>query len=50
MKIIDFANVALPALGEEASSHQGPDDGFIMVLDNFVTILQSIMEEETFYL
>ena len=51
MKIIDFANVSFPPGGEdETSSHQGPDDGFIMGLDNLYTILQTILEEDQFYL
>lgn len=51
MKIIDFANVSLPSLGGEACSHQGPDDGFIMGLDNLYQLLQNILEEEErFYL
>ena len=50
MKIIDFANVSFPTAGEETSSHHGPDDGFIMGLDNLYTILQTILEEDQFYL
>ena len=52
MKIIDFANVSFPPDGEQqqTSSHQGPDDGFIMGLDNLFTILQTILEEDQFYL
>ena len=52
MKIIDFANVSFPTAGEQgqASSHHGPDDGFIMGLDNLYTILQTILEEDQFYL
>ena len=56
MKIIDFANVSFPSDGDQqqqASSshhHDGPDDGFIMGLDNLYTILQTILEEDQFYL
>ena len=54
MKIIDFANVSFPTAGEQgqgqASSHYGPDDGFIMGLDNLYTILQTILEEDQLYL
>ena len=52
MKIIDFANVSFPTAGEQgqSSSHHGPDDGFIMGLDNLYTILQTILEEDQFYL
>jgi len=49
MKIIDFANISLPSLGGECS-HQGPDDGFIMGLDNLYQLLTNILEEERFYL
>ena len=55
MKIIDFANVSLPVSGSGTSSdghqwHEGPDDGFIMGLDNFYQILQTIVEEQHFFM
>ena len=56
MKIIDFANVSQPEPsldqdGElswtpDSSQHQGPDDGFILGLDNLYQILQALTEEE----
>ena len=49
MKIIDFANVSLPGAGAGAGSeggarHEGPDDGFILGLDNLHQILQTIAD------
>ena len=50
VKIIDFANVSLPVSEDGGPSHEGPDDGFIMGLDNLNTILQTLVEEQHFYL
>ena len=54
MKIIDFANVSLPGAGagsEGGAQHEGPDDGFILGLDNLHQILQTIADTGThFYL
>ena len=47
MKIIDFANVSLPGAGSEGGGgarHEGPDDGFILGLDNLHQILQTIAD------
>ena len=51
MKIIDFANVSLPGAGAGAGSeggggarHEGPDDSFILGLDNLHQILQTIAD------
>ena len=49
MKIIDFANVSLPGPGAGSEGgggarHEGPDDGFILGLDNLHQILQTIAD------
>jgi len=47
LRLIDFANVSHPSLGDGAKLHEGPDSGLLLGLDNFLSILKQIVLRNT---
>jgi len=47
LRLIDFANVSHPGLGDGGKLHEGPDSGLLLGLDNFLSILKQIVLRNT---